>query len=212
MVPLKMKDSLAPKGARAALRAIRLLKLFSPQRSGMSLLELSLASNLHKTTAHRLLRALQSEGLIAHDPVTRRYSLGPGLMALGVQALTSSDLRRRVRPLLKALAKSSGETAMLEVPIGHCMLILDEVAGTHMVGAVESIGTLWPLHATSSGKAFLAFDDVGIDRLGYPLEPWTRRRHSLSGMRSSDNPLTSARADTLCPSMNSKMATLQWAR
>jgi len=170
-----MRETRPPQGAQAALRAIRLLKLFTPERPEMSLSELSRGSGLNKTTTHRLLRALQSESLIERNAVTSAYSLGPGLMALGVQALSSSDLRRRVRPLLKALAKSSGETATLEVPIGDSMLILDEVAGNHVVGAVGNVGTRWPLHATSTGKAFLAFADNGLDRLGDPLKALTAR-------------------------------------
>ena len=79
----------------------------------MSLAELSRLSGLNKTTTHRLLRALQSEGLIDRNAVSAAYSLGAGLMALGVQALASSDLRRRVRPLLKSLANDTGETATL---------------------------------------------------------------------------------------------------
>lgn len=170
-----MRETRPPQGAQAALRAIRLLKLFTAERAEMSLSELSRGSGLNKTTTHRLLRALQSESLIERNAATSAYSLGPGLMALGVQALASSDLRRRVRPLLKALAKSSGETATLEVPIGDCMLILDEVAGTHVIGAVGNVGTRWPLHATSTGKAFLAFEDNGMERLGSPLKALTAR-------------------------------------
>jgi IclR family transcriptional regulator, acetate operon repressor len=170
-----MRDTRAPQGAQAALRAIRLLKLFTAERPEMTLAELSRGSGLNKTTTHRLLRALQSEDLVERDPATSAYSLGPGLMALGVQALSSSDLRRRVRPLLKLLARSSGETATLEVPVGDSMLILDEVAGTHVVGSAGNVGTRWPLHATSTGKAYLAFDDNGLDRLGSPLKALTAR-------------------------------------
>jgi DNA-binding IclR family transcriptional regulator len=83
-----------PQGAQAALRAVRLLKLFTNERPEMSLAEISRASGLNKTTTHRLLRALQSESLIDRNPATSAYSLGAGLMALGVQALASSDLRR----------------------------------------------------------------------------------------------------------------------
>ncbi len=170
-----MLDTRPPQGAQAALRAIRLLKLFTAERPEMSLAELSRGSGLNKTTTHRLLRALQSENLIERNPATSAYSLGPGLMALGVQALSSSDLRRRVRPILKALARSSGETATLEVPVGDSMLILDEVAGSYVLGAAGNVGTRWPLHATSTGKALLAFDENGLERLEAPLKALTAK-------------------------------------
>jgi DNA-binding IclR family transcriptional regulator len=168
-----MNDSRPPQGAQAALRAVRLLKRFSIDRPEMSLAELSKASGLNKTTTHRLLRALQSEALIDRNPVTGAYCLGAGLMALGVQALASSDLRRRVRPVLRALARETGETATLEVPVEDSMLILDEVAGRHVIGAAGNIGTRWPMHATSTGKAYFAFDEGCLERLSEHLKPLT---------------------------------------
>ena len=164
----------APKGAQAALRALRLLRLFSIERPEMSLSEISQAAGLNKTTAHRLLRALQSEALIHKNPGDNRYSLGAGLMALGVQALASNDLRRRVRPILKTLAQSTGETATLEVPFEDSMLILDEVAGKHVVAAAGNVGTRWPLHATSTGKVLLAFDESRLASLRDPLPAFTK--------------------------------------
>jgi DNA-binding IclR family transcriptional regulator len=166
-----MSKTRPPQGAQAALRAVRLLKLFTNEQPEMSLAEISKSSGLNKTTTHRLLRALHSESLIARNSATSAYSLGPGLMALGVQALASSDLRRRVRPLLRKLARESGETATLEVPIEDCMLILDEVAGSHLVAASGNIGTRWPMHATSTGKAWVAFEEFGLDRIADELKP-----------------------------------------
>ena len=170
-----MKPAKPPQGAQAALRAIRLLKLFTNERPEMSLAELSKASSLNKTTTHRLLRALQSESLIERNAATSQYSLGAGLMALGVQALASSDLRRRVRPMLKVLAHETGETTTLEIPFEDSMLVLDEVAGRHMVAAAGNVGTVWPLHATSTGKAYLAFEENGMKRLGEDLRPLTAK-------------------------------------
>ena len=166
-----MQQTKPPQGAQAALRAVRLLKLFSNEHPEMSLAELSKASGLNKTTTHRLLRALQSESLIERNQATSKYSLGAGLMALGVQALASSDLRRRVRPMLRSLAQETGETTTLEVPVEDSMLVLDEVAGRHMVAPAGNVGTVWPLHATSSGKALMAFEENGIERLNYDLKP-----------------------------------------
>lgn len=180
-----MHGTRPPQGAQAALRAVRLLKIFSNERPEMSLAELSKASGLNKTTTHRLLRALQSEALIERNAATSGYSLGPGLMALGVQALSSSDLRRRVRPLLRKLATETGETATLEVPVENSMLILDEVAGRHVVGAAGNIGTRWPIHATSTGKVWLAYDETGMERLNCDLAPLTAQTQTDKSKFSS---------------------------
>ena len=182
-----------PQGAQAALRAVRLLKLFSNERAELTLAEISSMAELNKTTTHRLLRALESEAFVQKSRSGGRYSLGAGLMALGVQALASSDLRRRVRPVLKGLARSTGETATLEVPVDDSMLILDEVAGRHVVGAVGNVGTRWPLHATSTGKVLLAFDEARLERLPDALPALTAHtvsrkeqfRPQLKSIRSS---------------------------
>ncbi len=170
-----MREQAPPQGAQAALRAIRLLKLFTAEAPELRLAELSCLSGLNKTTTHRLLQALLSEELLDRNPGTSAYRLGPGMMALGVQALSSNDLRLRARPLLKRLAEETGETATLEVPIDDTMLILDEVTSKHFVGASGNVGTRWPIHATSTGKALIAFELHGRDRLRAELPSLTSR-------------------------------------
>ncbi len=164
-----MRDRAPPQGAQAALRAIRLLKLFTAEAPELQLAEISSLSSLNKTTTHRLLQALLSEELLDRNPGSGAYRLGPGMMALGVQALSSNDLRLRARPLLKRLAEETGETATLEVPIDDTMLILDEVTSKRFLGASGNVGTRWPIHATSTGKALIAFDQSGSARLGPEL-------------------------------------------
>jgi len=138
------------------LRAVSILKAFSEERPELSLTELSRHLALTRTTTHRLLAALESEGLVERTAPGGGFRLGPAAISLGHRALRTSDLRARVRPLLVRLAGETGETATLEVLLDTDMLILDGVAGRHLVGASAEVGTRWPLHATSTGKAVLA--------------------------------------------------------
>lgn len=170
-----MLEKSPPQGAQAALRAVRLLKLFTPERPELGLAEVSEQAGLNKTTAYRLLQALHSESLLDRNPGSGAYRLGPALMALGVQALSSNDLRLRARPLLNRLAEETGETATLEIPIENTMLILDEVTGSHFVGAAGNVGTRWPIHATSTGKVLLAFDEQYVGAIDDTLEALTER-------------------------------------
>ena len=170
-----MTDNAPPQGAQAALRALRLLKLFTRERPELTLGEVCSLAGLNKTTTHRLLQALHSESMLDRNPGDGAYRLGPALMALGVQALSSNDLRLRVRPLLNRLARETGETATLEIPVDDTMLILDEVTGSHFVGAAGNVGTRWPMHATSTGKALIAFDESGMGRVGDELVALTAR-------------------------------------
>lgn len=143
-------------GTQAVARAVSLLKVFSDTRPAWRLADLARAARLHKATAHRLLTALEREGMVARDTSGERYRLGPEAIALGARAVRANDLRAVSRAELEALAAATGETATLEVLAGGDMLILDEVLGHALIGATASVGTRWPAHATSSGKAVLA--------------------------------------------------------
>lgn len=145
----------APQGTQAVVRALRLLRAFRPSRPERSLGELSAELGLKKSTAHRLLQALESEGMLART-AGGRYRLGPEVVALGSLALLRSDLRARVRPTLERLALTTGESTTLEVMVGNHVLILDGARGRHLVSASLEIGMHWPLHATSTGKCLLA--------------------------------------------------------
>ena len=165
----------SPQGAQSALRAIRLLKLFTPEQPQLRLGELTAQAGLNKTTAHRLLQALLSESMLEKDTESGAYRLGPAVIALGVQALSSDNLRLKARPLLKSLAAETGETATLEIPVEDTMLILDEISGGHRIAAGGNVGTRWAMHATSTGKAIIAFSENGMTRLGQRLIPLTAR-------------------------------------
>ena len=144
-------------GTQAVLRAVALLKAFTDSRPELGLSELARLVKLNKTTVYRMLTALESEGFVVKNHATESYRLGPEAIALGGRALRANDLRAASRPELEALARDTTETASLEVWVDHEVLVLDEVTGGHVLGAAQHIGARWPAHATSTGKAILAF-------------------------------------------------------
>ncbi len=143
-------------GTQAVQRAIALLKAFSDEQPRLGLAELARTVGLNKTTAYRLLTALESEGLIARHATSETYQLGPEIIALGGRALRANDLRSVCRTELEALARATGEAATLEALAGDDILVLDEVLGARLIGANQSIGSRWPAHTTSTGKMLLA--------------------------------------------------------
>lgn len=188
-------------GTQAALRTVRLLKAFSPGRESLRLSELSREVGLNKTTTYRLMTALESEGLVERGPDGEAYRLGPELLALGARTFGASQLREAARPELVALARATRETASLEVLVGRHVLILDEVTGGHRVGAMPSIGTRWPAHATSSGRSLLAHQPAEEREtfLRGPLPALTARTITDSGVlrRELDKVLDQGHAVTV---------------
>jgi IclR family transcriptional regulator, acetate operon repressor len=144
-------------GTQAVLRAVALLKAFSDSRPELSLSDLARQVGLNKTTAYRMLTALESEGMVLRHPQTGNYRLGPGTIELGGRALRTSDLRTAARVELADLATQTGETPTLEILAGQQVLVLDEILSAHRLTGAQTVGTTWPIHSTSTGKAIAAF-------------------------------------------------------
>jgi DNA-binding IclR family transcriptional regulator len=143
-------------GTQAVARAIGLLKVFSDAQPEWNLGDLAQVTKLNKTTAFRLLAALEAEGLIMRNPLSGGYRLGLELVALGGCAMRSNPLRAVSRPHLESLAQESDEAATLEVLVGSHVLIVDEVSSRHPMGMSQDVGSRLPAHATATGKVLLA--------------------------------------------------------
>jgi DNA-binding IclR family transcriptional regulator len=110
---------------------------------------------LNRATAWRLLKTLQVRGLVAVDESTGRYSIGLTTMELG-NAAGPDALIAAAHPVLERMCEQTGETASLAVPGMGGLTYLDEVTPTAVLTA-SWLGRSVPLHATSTGKALLAF-------------------------------------------------------
>lgn len=144
---------------RAVRRAARLLATLGAARGSLPLGALARAASLSKPTTFRLLAALELEEFVVRD-AGETYALGPALVGLGAQARRAIRLNDAARPVLTALAEETGETATLEVLVGTEVLILDEVQGRFLLGAMPEIGMCWPASVTSTGRVLLAATDA----------------------------------------------------
>src|SRR6185295_263791 len=132
---------------------------------------------LNKTTVFRLLTALENAEMIERTASGEAYRLGPELVRLASRVVDKSALRAAAGPTLHVLAGETRETVTLEVLVGSEILILDETTGGHVIGAMPSLGTRWPAHATSTGKVLLAAlpEAELMARLNGPLKEFTPR-------------------------------------
>ena len=180
-------------GTQAVLRAVALLKALGADGGEPTLAELVRRVGLNKTTAYRLLTALEAEGLVERAG-DEGYRVGPELVALAGRALGARELREAARAELEALARATRETAHLELRVGRETLILDEALGGHRVGTTPSVGTRWPAHAASTGKVLLAAlaDQDLLALLAFPLPALTPR--TITGRAALQRELARVRA------------------
>ena len=129
-----MVSKQAPEGAQAVGRAIRLLKSFSRRQPEMSLADLCDIGGLTKTTTHRLLMALESEALVARNPATHLYRLGPALIVLGTRARFGNDLRTVVEPELETLAEIMVKRRVNPLPVVEDGNLVGIVSRSDIIG------------------------------------------------------------------------------
>lgn len=170
-----MNDAMATvNGAQrvqSVARAAELLKALGAHGAPAGLADLARDCGLNRSTAWRILATLEDEGLIERDPDTGRYAVGHALVALAAAA-GHEPLVRRGHPHLRALAEACGETASLAVPRALRLVYVDQVQAPHVMAA-NWLGRATPLHATSTGKALLAW--MPDDELGAALPPRLER-------------------------------------
>lgn len=138
-------------------KAVRILTVLRTERREMTIAEISEAMDCNKGSIYRLLLTLDHHGLLARDPITKKYSLGVALMEFGRAVLSGFDIQHAARPSLKALTAFSGETAALSILRGTKLTILEVEESTSEVRVSLAIGMTNPATATSSGKAVLAY-------------------------------------------------------
>ena len=112
---------------------------------------------VHKSTASRLLAALDRRELVTQDTARGKFRLGPGIVRLAGAASRRLDVVQESRPVCRALAQEVGETVNLAILSGRDALYLDQVAGPAALSPHNWAGQRIPLHATSDGKVLLAY-------------------------------------------------------
>jgi DNA-binding IclR family transcriptional regulator len=147
-------------------RAASILNCFEVGEPELNVRDIAERTGLHKSTAHRILMALQHNGLVEQDVRSGRYHLGLQLVKLGEHAVQRLDVRMIARPFLEDLAAQTRETVHLAVLDGTQVVMLDRVEGPAALSTPSLPGRLFPAHCTSLGKSILAGqEDVEVRRL-----------------------------------------------
>lgn len=142
-------------GIQSVDRALQILEILARNgRTGVG--EVAVELGVHKSTASRLLGALEARDLVEQDASRGKYDIGIGVLRLASTVSGRLSITQRVRPSLERLAEELGETANLAVCRAGRAINLDQAMGLSPLTTYDWIGNSTPLHATASGKIFLA--------------------------------------------------------
>jgi len=121
-----------------------------------SLAEVVRATGFSRSTAHRLLQAMEAQDLLSFSGA-RGYHLGPRFLRLAHRALRELPLRELAHPALERLSVSTGETAQLFVRSLDERVCIDTAESSSELRTIVPVGAALPLTRGSAAKIFLAW-------------------------------------------------------
>jgi DNA-binding IclR family transcriptional regulator len=161
-VPGDRSTAASARGTTAVDRGAELLVRVLESEQPVALAELASASGIPKSTASRLLSALERQGLIEQDGERGRLRPGPAILRVAERSMVQRSVVELARTSLDALALASGETINLAVPAHSGVEHLAQVDSRHFLGAGQWLGRSVDYHCTAVGKVFMAFGRATI--------------------------------------------------
>ena len=155
---------------RAAQVLVHVLETEEPPTVG----GLSTRLGLPKSTASRLVGALERQGLIRRDGGGGQLVPGAVLQRYARRETGDAELVERASEALDRLAQASGETINVGVPSLGAVELLDQRDSRHFLGSPNWVGRRVPAHGSALGKVFYAFGALPVPTGSLePLAPHT---------------------------------------
>src|SRR5450755_3581303 len=104
------------RGTTAIDRGAELLVRVLESEQPVALTDLATAIGIPKSTASRLVSALERQGLVEQDGERGRLRPGPAILRVAQRSMLERSVVELARPSLDVLGEASGETINLAVP------------------------------------------------------------------------------------------------
>lgn len=135
-------------------RGLRVLVAFDEAHPEMTLSEVAARTGLSPAVVRRCLKTLVELGYIGQ--YERKFLLRPSVLTIGSAFLASMQIEQVVLPPLQGLRDQTGDSASLAVLSGAEILYVAHVSTDRRFRVAANVGTRFPFHATSLGKALAA--------------------------------------------------------
>jgi IclR family transcriptional regulator, acetate operon repressor len=146
-----------PSGSQAIDRAGDLVRQVVDSNHPLTFSDLAASSGLAKSTASRILNALERNGLLRRD-ANGIFLPGDAFVRYALRGNTDTDLATVAQPYLERLGELSRETINLGVVRQSVVIQIAQVDSHYVLGGTNWLGRSEPLHATALGKVLLAFN------------------------------------------------------
>ncbi len=137
-------------------KAFIILDAISKSTQGLRISEIASKLDISKSTVHGITAALEEQGAIVRDSVSKRYTIGLTLMTLGKAAYERIDFKNIARPIMEDLMEQCQESVFLGVRNGDSVTVIDIIESRKDFKISSPIGTTLPIMAGAVGKLFLS--------------------------------------------------------
>jgi IclR family pca regulon transcriptional regulator len=140
-------------------KGLHLLMCFTKERPVWRLTEMARANKMNLPTARRYLHTFTKLGFMVKDDSAKTFQLTPKVMQLGGWVFASMGIRDRLMPHMKLIRNEMDVTTHCAVLEGNQIIAVERIRSSDVVNIDLSAGSRLPIHATSLGKAIVAFMD-----------------------------------------------------
>ncbi len=147
-------------------KALDILFMYTSGESEFSANEISAKLGMPLSSTYRYLEIFINKGILAKMPDTKKFSLGLSILKLGILAGEKISLIDVTHPFMVNLAEKSKETVILTMVHGLEAMCVDTIESTKLVRLSMKPGATIPLHAGSTSKILLAYqNDLIVDQV-----------------------------------------------
>jgi IclR family pca regulon transcriptional regulator len=139
---------------QSLVRGLAVIRTFDAEHAHQTLSEVARRADLSRATARRVLHTLVDVGYVATDG--KEFSLRPRILELGHAYLNSLGLPEVAEPHLERLRSAVNESCSVAVLDGADVVYVARVASRQIMTVAINVGTRFPAHVTSLGRALLA--------------------------------------------------------
>ncbi|MEQ3552697.1 IclR family transcriptional regulator [Pseudonocardia nematodicida] len=141
-------------GRSVSSRLLDVLFAFRPERSALTLADLTRATGMPHATVRRLVLELTAVGALERRD-DGRFTVGLRLWQLGTLAPMTEPLRGLAQPFMEDLYTALHQHVQLAVLEGHQAVIIERLSAPEAVELVSQVGGRLPLHCSGVGKVLL---------------------------------------------------------
>jgi DNA-binding IclR family transcriptional regulator len=150
----------------AVSRAVAILRLLGRSTGAVGVQAIARDLGIVPSTVLHILRTLAAEELVNVDPVTKLYTLGPGVLQLARAWLGENRFAGAVQPVLDGISREHAVTAMgVQVAGVEHMVVVAIARAEGMIQLHTQIGSRFPATISATGRCLAAFGRYDTDEL-----------------------------------------------